>query len=199
MSVGTPEKARAPAGSPPEEAHPGTRASSPTRAIWIVVVIAALVAGVAGGYLIRGTVTTTVTKTVTNTVTETVAPEAYTTSDPAHVRVAFDGTSCSYTGPAELRAGSTVEVRFSSTIEDAGWFIWWLDSGTTWEELIRTDARNPSSTPLGGGYLKAGSDGIFGGSSAWTRIRKGELLSIGCYAPGAGEVFPATMLRVLAA
>jgi hypothetical protein len=201
MSVGAPEKPQAPAGRPPEVQPPGTRAGGPTRSNRLVALIVALIAGVVVGYLLRwGTEPTeTATETLPTTVTETAAPEAYTTSDEVRVRLAFDGTACRYTGPAELRAGSTVAVKYTSTVEDPGWFIWWLHPGTTYEELMRADEwvgfRDPPSFVSGYSFT-SGFGGGFGGSNPYTRISEGNLISIGCRGEGT-DVFHATMLRVL--
>ena len=200
MSVGAPERRQAPAGRPPEVQHPGTRAGGPTRSNWIPALIVALISGVVVGYLSRwGTEPTEiVTKTVTATVTETATPEAYTTSNEVRVRLAFDGTACRYTGPAELRAGSMVAVKYTSTVEDPSWFIWWLHRGTTYEELMRADAWVPSRDPPSfvSGFMSGLGSG-FGGSNPWTRISEGQLISIGCHGEGPA-VYHATMLRVLA-
>jgi len=199
MSVGAPEKPQAPAGRPPEVQPPGTRAGGPTRSNWIVALIVALIAGVVVGYLLRWGIepTETVTNTVTTSVTETAAPEPYTTSNEVQVRLAFDGTACRYTGPAELRAGSTVAVKYTSTVEDSGWFIWWLHPGTTYEELMRSDAWVPSRDPPSfvSGFMSGWE--WFGGSNPYTKISEGQLISIGCHGEGT-DVFHATLLRVLA-
>ncbi|MGE5226594.1 MAG: hypothetical protein ACM3OO_06940 [Planctomycetaceae bacterium] len=160
-----------------------------------MALVVAVIAGVVGGYFLRwGTEPTkTVTKTVTNAVTETAAPEAYTTSDRVQVALSFDGARCLYSGPGELKAGSTVGVTYTSTV-NRGWFIWWLAPGTTYEQLMRSHASGPSDRPSFVRGYAYGTTG-FGGSNPYLSISDGDLIAIGCAThPG---VVNATMLRVL--
>lgn len=160
--------------------------------LWLAVVVA-LVLGVVAGYFLRwGTEpTTTSTRTITSIATKTVAPPAF-AGDHVTVHVSYDGTRCLYQGPGELKAGSTVEVKYSSTVPDSTWFMWWLNSSTTYKDLMRWHAGTLTHS-LGDGYSTFG----IGGSNPWTKISAGDLISIGCDAPGT-PVVNATMMRVVA-
>lgn len=148
MSTHAPEVKAAPAQPPRVVEGPKPPTGTPARNLWIVAVIVALVVGAAGGYFLRWG--TEPTKTVTRTVTETVTPPAYTTSDAVKAQVHFTGKLCGYTGPGELKSGTTVD--FTYTAEDVSaqpstLVVWRAEPGTTYEQLRKEFATFAANTP----------------------------------------------------
>jgi hypothetical protein len=197
MVTQVPEVKSAPT-QPPGVIH-GPRPPTGTsyRNLWIAVIVA-VVLGALGGYFLRwGTESTkTVSKTVTDTVTETVAPPAFAGKNVT-VHVRYDGTRCLYQGPGELRAGSTVHVKYSSRVPDSRFFMWWLGPSTTYGELMASHPASLSATRSVATFQVGGysSFPIVSGSNPWTRLQAGDLVSFGCD-PRDADVVHATMIRV---
>jgi hypothetical protein len=136
MSIQAPEVQRAPTKPPPVEGpKPPTRGKG--RSLWIVAVIVALLAGLIGGYFLRwGT-------EPTKTVIERVAAPAYAGDATTHSAVVRfttardpDEKQCTYSGPAEIQAGSSLQLTFFSDDErPASFYVARLASGATWEQM----------------------------------------------------------------
>lgn len=146
MSTKAPEEGRLTAERilPPEQ----PRAPSGTRSMWVGIVVALLIGGLIG-YLIGWNVAPTETETVTVTeqVTETVAPPAYTAGTEAEAFVAFDGASCTYSGPAEVNARTMVAFTYAATVADSTLIVWQVEPGITYEQVVRAVNTRSSDEP----------------------------------------------------
>lgn len=107
----------------------------------IASLIAALVVGGVGGYFLAPT------KTVTNTVT--VTPNAYTTSSEVQAKATFDGATCAYSGPTELKAGTRLTLDYVSTATQpsGGVSVIGVTPETTWEQVAQAVTTNAANSP----------------------------------------------------
>lgn len=135
----------------------GGPVARPNRRAGVVLAILALLLGAAGGYLLRWG--TEQTKTVTKTVTKTATAPAYMSGAKGTATVSFDGTTALYSGPAELKTGVQLTIRYISA---GSLVISRLDPAPTWGQLTHDIATANTSTsvePLAYVHNVAGRDG----------------------------------------
>jgi hypothetical protein len=197
MSIGSPQKQGAPVG--PTPGAPVRAPTPPSRSIWTIV-IASLVVGGLVGYLLGWNLAPTETETVTQAVTETVAPAAYTVSDEVEALVTFDGTSCTYAGPAELEARTWVEFTYRATV-DSGLVVWLVEPGITYEQVMRAVETRAGDDPPPWlvGYQTSAK---VGAREQWLRMSiPAGMHVVSCVTPPetTNDVFASTIIRVLPA
>ena len=145
--------------------------------------------------------------TATKTVTKEVTPPAYTTSSRVSAQVLFDGSRCSYSGPAELKANTLVTFEYTASVKHSQLIVWLVQPETTYEEVAQAMARWDPTGPLNG-YLSSVSSpsgamhqslALMVGRFPWTMAAETELRAVSCSldrGPFGRTLFPATMLRV---
>lgn len=150
--------------------------------------VAALIVGLAGGYLFRwGT-------------EPQRAAKAYSTAATVQASVYFDGSHAFYSGPAEMAAGTTLVITFTTTAPNGALAVSRLSPAPTWQQLVSDIASaNTSPEPMPMGYVHPVAS-VEGSGRLVAHLSRA-----GVYALWAGPlsttsttatVAPATMLRV---
>ncbi|MGZ4241683.1 MAG: hypothetical protein ACXVQ7_08755 [Actinomycetota bacterium] len=137
---------------------------------------------------------------MTKTVTNTVAPPAYTASATVQARVLFDGKSCMYSGPAEVKAGTQATFGYTSTASvPSSLTVFSVSGTTTYEDVVQAVATRGADNPplFMNAYRQSSPEGA-AQQTLTTPLTEGMWVVACATSPtSTNKVFLGTMLRVL--
>lgn len=154
----------------------------------LAVVVAVIAGGLAGWALHRP-----------GTTTRTIAQPAYSTAANVAATVRFDGTHASYTGPAELKTGTTLVLRLVTSTQGASLVVSRLSPAPSWATLSRdlaTANTSPAVMPLGYVHNVATVDPASATSVRFARPGLYSLWAGPVTTPSSASVALATLVRV---
>ena len=154
----------------------------------LVAVAAVIGAGLAGWSVHRP-----------GTTTRTVSPPPYSSALTATGAVHFDGAHASYTGPAEVKTGTTLVLTLVTTAKGASLVVSRLSPAPSWATLTRdlaTANTSPTAMPLGYVHHVATVDATSPTAVTLTRPGLYSLWAGPLTTPSPASVALATLVRV---
>ena len=116
----------------------------------------------------------------------------YASGSTVQARVTYDGSVCAYSGPTELKDGSTAVVAFVPTGRSA-LVVAPVADGTTWEQYVGTTAGPNQGVPA---WVNQDLVHNQVGRGTLSMPMSTGVYMVGCARPN-GSVDPATMIRVI--
>lgn len=144
--------------------------------------------------------------TVTPTEATSAVPSPAAAKSPAaealQLAAAFDGSTCSYTGPSVIPDGTLTKFSYAAAdgAEPSALIVVPVVPGTTWEQIVQAAERPFSDVPdfvLDKFYIT-----VHPGGAALLMIRSGWAgtsyggYNVGCAAPDSDRMFPAALIEV---
>jgi len=127
--------------------------------------------------------------------TTTVAPLAYAAAAGYDVGADFDGTTAFYSGPAEVKEGSTLTFTFTTTVPDGVLAVSRLDPAPTWDTVVADTAQRAFARPAA--YVRSTVTQVGPGAFTMTVHAGMYVVFAGTSLLGTGGMHPATMIRVM--